>query len=285
LTSFESYSNSPFRSVKHSTYFATYDALFGKFRGKKVTFAEIGVLGGGSLFMWRDFFGPEARIIGIDLNPSAKKWEKDGFEIFIGDQSDPDFWKTLQSSVGSVDVLLDDGGHTYLQQISTVQNGLDLIKDGGLLVVEDTHTSYMDGFGSQKFSFMKWVYKQSDEINSRFGELDGAPTSMTRQIWSMRIFESFVAFEVNRELCSTLSHPTENGGVDDLAEDFRYFDRSKMSGLLGLISQAGAKLKISSWLPGYKLIGNVVFQVVTRGALSGRKELRKAFWSSERNLK
>ena len=43
----------------------------------------------------RDFFGEEARIIGIDLNPSAKKWEKDGFEIFIGSQSDTNFWNNF----------------------------------------------------------------------------------------------------------------------------------------------------------------------------------------------
>ena len=36
--------------------------------------------------MWRDYFGKDARIIGIDLNPEAKKWEKHGFEIFIGNQ-------------------------------------------------------------------------------------------------------------------------------------------------------------------------------------------------------
>ena len=59
---------------------------------KKITFVEVGVFGGGSLFMWINFFGKQARIIGIELNPEAKKWEKDGFEIFIGDQSDPDFW-------------------------------------------------------------------------------------------------------------------------------------------------------------------------------------------------
>ena len=40
------------------------------------------------LYSCGEIFGPKARIIGIDLNPSAKKWTKYGFEIFIGDQSD-----------------------------------------------------------------------------------------------------------------------------------------------------------------------------------------------------
>ena len=55
--------------------------IFSKYRNKEITFIEIGVLNGGSLFMWRDYFGPHARIIGIDLNPEIKVG-KDGFEIY-----------------------------------------------------------------------------------------------------------------------------------------------------------------------------------------------------------
>ena len=43
--------------------------------------------------MWKNYFGNKARIIGIDFNPGSKKWEKHGFEIYIGNQSDPKFWK------------------------------------------------------------------------------------------------------------------------------------------------------------------------------------------------
>jgi hypothetical protein len=46
--------------------------LFEKYKNTKITFVEVGVLGGGSLFIWRIFFGPEARIIGIDHNPNVK---------------------------------------------------------------------------------------------------------------------------------------------------------------------------------------------------------------------
>ena len=45
---------------------------------------EVGVFSGGSLFMWKNYFGKNSRIIGIDLNPDAKKLENHGFEIFIG---------------------------------------------------------------------------------------------------------------------------------------------------------------------------------------------------------
>jgi len=74
--SFQSFNKSPYSSIKIASYFNVYDAIFSKYIGKDITFIEIGVLGGGSLFMWRNFFGPNARIIGIDLNPGAKRWEK-----------------------------------------------------------------------------------------------------------------------------------------------------------------------------------------------------------------
>ena len=68
--------NSPFKSIKHNSYFATYEKLFSEYVGKKITFVEVGILNGGSLFMRRDYFGKQARIIGIDNNPEAKKWIK-----------------------------------------------------------------------------------------------------------------------------------------------------------------------------------------------------------------
>ena len=89
LDIYKSYLASPYLSLKHSAYFQVYEELLGKYRNQNITFVEVGVLNGGSLFMWRHFFGPKARIIGIDFNPLAKRWEDDGFEIHIGSQSDP----------------------------------------------------------------------------------------------------------------------------------------------------------------------------------------------------
>mgnify|MGYP001093028390 CR=1 FL=1 len=221
---YKSYMRSPHRSVKHSTYFDTYDALFERYRGKDITFVEIGILGGGSLFMWRDYFGPQARIIGVDLNPAAKKWEADGFEILIGSQSDVSFWEDFSKKVGPIDILLDDGGHTYVQQIITTECMLDNIKDGGMLVVEDTHTSYMRGFGRKRYSFMNYVKLTADRLHKRFRRFK--TTNPDERIWSVQVFESIVAFHINRNASKLKSVPTENNGYDDQAEDFRIYDNA-----------------------------------------------------------
>jgi len=224
--SYSSYIESGYKSIKHSTYFPVYDQLFSKFVGTDVTFVEVGVLDGGSLFMWRNFFGPKARIIGVDLNPQAKKWESDGFEIYIGDQSAPEFWSSFFSRVGNVDVLLDDGGHTYKQQIITVECGLPFVNDGGLIVIEDTHTSYMAEFGGpSSLSFINYAKNTVDGINFRFGGF-GTGGRSEPAIYSIQFFESFVVFEVDRERCALISKPTDNGGVSSGAIDYRHINKT-----------------------------------------------------------
>ena len=140
---FKIYKDLKYESLKCNTYFQVYEELFNDYIGKKITFVEIGVLHGGSLFMWQKYFGDKARIIGIDLNPEAKNLEKHGFEIHIGSQSDVMFWKDFYSKVGNIDILLDDGGHENSQQIITLNESIQNINDGGIILTEDTHTSYL----------------------------------------------------------------------------------------------------------------------------------------------
>ena len=71
--SFKSCKISKYYTTKHKNYFKIYDHIFKKYIGKKIILVEIGVLNGGSLFMWRNFFNGNAEIIGVDLNPNAKK--------------------------------------------------------------------------------------------------------------------------------------------------------------------------------------------------------------------
>lgn len=217
---------SPYRSIKHSTYFESYDHFFSKYRSKNITFVEIGVLGGGSLFMWRDYFGPNARIIGVDLNPNAKKWEAEGFEIYIGSQSDTEFWEGFIENVGLIDVVLDDGGHTYEQQIITTEALLKSMKNGGIIVIEDTHTSYMDRFGPKSKSFIEYTKKLIDRVNMRFSKFSSHKSE--RRIWSIEIVESMVAFKINNDASSLISKITENDGDDDQAQDFRYEDNKSL---------------------------------------------------------
>lgn len=263
--SHQSYLKSPYPSSKYSTYFAVYDELFSRYRNKEITFVEIGILDGGSLFMWRDFFGSKARIIGIDLNPNTKKWEKHGFEIFVGSQSDKNFWEDFIKKVGQIDVVLDDGGHTYTQQIITTEMLLGCIKDGGMLVVEDTHTSYMNGYGSKRYSFIEYAKKFIDKINHRFGSFHSSDSD--NRVWSIQSFESMVAFHINRQATHLLSKPINNNGVKDTTKDFSFsVSSNKVIGPLESFGRSATKYRFFKHIPGALFLAKKVASFIANRA-------------------
>ena len=196
---FKIYKNLKYESLKCNTYFQVYEELFSKYIGKEIIFVEIGVLHGGSLFMWKEYFGDKARIIGIDLHPKAKELEKYGFDIFIGSQSDINFWKDFYTKVGKIDILLDDGGHENNQQIITLNESIPNIKDGGIILTEDTHTSYFKKFGNpSKYSFINYTKYLVDVVNSRFPSNEMKRNNEFRKrIFSVIFYESMVALKID----------------------------------------------------------------------------------------
>jgi hypothetical protein len=139
---------------KWSHYFDIYHRHFSKFVGRKVNVLEIGVYSGGSLEMWKEYFGPHCHIYGVDIEESCKCYEDDSTEIFIGDQADRDFWKAFKERVPAIDILIDDGGHQTEQQIVTLEEMLPHLRPGGVYVCEDVHgqhngfSGYMQGLVS-----------------------------------------------------------------------------------------------------------------------------------------
>tara|TARA_B110000902_G_C14220835_1_gene555087 strand:+ start:12 stop:857 length:846 start_codon:yes stop_codon:yes gene_type:complete len=193
----KSFRSSPKYSIKWDNYFNIYDNIFKKFVNKKITFVEVGIGNGGSLFMWRKFFGKKAKIIGIELNPEAKKLEKFGFQISIGDQSDPRFWKSFYKKNGKIDILLDDGGHRNIQQITTFMESYDHIKPNGIIVVEDTHTSYMKKKGFKNpsnYSFINFSKLVVENMHRRNPLIAKNLNKLSKKIESIFYYDSIVSF-------------------------------------------------------------------------------------------
>jgi len=228
-------------TAKHVHYFAIYYELFAPYKGRDITFVEIGISGGGSLEAWRKYLGPKARVIGIDLNPALKvELERDGYEVFIGDQSDPAFWRSFYAAVGPIDVILDDGGHTNTQMWTTLTQALGHVRDGGLIVIEDTHAAYKRSFGNPSSSSLtNRLFACVNELHHRSHELDDEdrelrPSSERRLldgvrvaelVHSIRFYESVVALSIDSTKCArsqrTLYGSREHlpGGIHP--EDFR----------------------------------------------------------------
>lgn len=186
--------------TKWQHYFEVYHRHFARFRGRPITLVEFGVFHGGSLQMWREYFGPQARIVGVDINPRLASLGEPGIEIVIGDQSDRAFLRELAKQVGPIDILIDDGGHTMAQQIITVEELYGAVKPDGVLLVEDTHTSYWREYGGglrSRGSFMEFAKALVDELNAWHSRdpHSFSPGPFTRSAHSMHFYDSVVVIE------------------------------------------------------------------------------------------
>ena len=226
------FKNSKKYSIKWSSYFQVYEKIFSEYRNKKIKFVEIGVANGGSLHMWQKYFGKKAKIIGIDLNPKAKKLEKNGFKIYIGNQSDRNFWENFFKKEGKVDIVLDDGGHKNLQQISTVHYSLPYIRNGGKIIVEDTGTSYVkkEFYNPSRYSFINYAKNIIDNIHRRSPLLKKRLNLYSKKIFLVEFFESIVVFSIDSKKCFQ-NKEVHNKAKNEWAIDYRhneYFKKLKL---------------------------------------------------------
>ncbi len=185
---------------KWQHYFEIYDRHFSRFRGTGVTIVEFGVFQGGSLQMWKHYFGKKAKIYGIDIDPRCKKLEEDQVEIIIGDQEDRDFLRSLKEKIPTIDILIDDGGHTMKQQIYTFEEMFAAIDAQGVYLCEDLHTSYWEewGGGHQKEgTFIEYSKNFIDSLNawhSRDTEKHQV-SEFTRSAHSLHYYDSILVIE------------------------------------------------------------------------------------------
>lgn len=154
---------------KWKHYFEVYERHFSRFRGTDVHLVEFGVSQGGSLQMWKKYFGTGCKIWGIDINPHCKKLEEEQVEIIIGDQEDRAFLKGLVTKIPRIDILIDDGGHTMRQQINTFEELFPIVDRNGVFLCEDLHTSYWPEWGGgykKRGTFIEYSKSFIDYINA-----------------------------------------------------------------------------------------------------------------------
>jgi hypothetical protein len=181
-------------------YFEIYHRHFAGFRRQPLTMIEIGVFNGGSLRMWRDYFGPQATIVGVDINPECKQFSEPGIDIVIGDQGDRAFLRSLAERYPDFAILVDDGGHQMHQQIATFEELYPRMRSDGVYLCEDTHTSYMPVFGGgyrQPQTFIESVKPLVDRLNAFYGteQSQFAPDEFTRTTDSLHFYTSVLVVE------------------------------------------------------------------------------------------
>jgi hypothetical protein len=185
---------------KWKHYFEIYDRHFSRYRGTEVHLIEVGVNHGGSLQMWADYFGPRARIYGIDINPACRKLAGGQIEILIGDQEDRAFLRSVVKKVPRIDILIDDGGHMMRQQVTTFEELFAHVDSNGVYLCEDLHTSYWPQFGGgyrKSASFIEYSKNFIDYLNAWHSpekkRLD--VSDFTRSAHSLHYYDSVLVIE------------------------------------------------------------------------------------------
>jgi hypothetical protein len=181
-------------------YFDIYERHFAKFVGKEVHIVEVGVYSGGSLKMWRDYFGDKCMVYGVDILDECRNYESENVKIFIGDQQSREFWREFKSKVPRVDILVDDGGHQAEQQIVTLEEILPHLSPGGVYLCEDISGSRM-----KLTAYVNGLQKQ---LNTIEGDPDAnvyQATPFQQQVYSIHQYPYVLVIEKNAQPINELA--------------------------------------------------------------------------------
>lgn len=183
---------------KWTHYLSIYDRYFAAYRMRPVRMLEIGVSQGGSLSLWRKYFGPQAKLFGVDIDPRCAKFDGLDGQVRIGSQDDPAFLRSVVAEMGGVDIVLDDGSHVAEHQKVSFETLFPLISENGLYLCEDLHTSYWASFNGgykRKGAFIEVAKAVTDDIHADFHEFETSVKDANRNIKCISFYNSMVVIE------------------------------------------------------------------------------------------
>ncbi|MFN4153720.1 MAG: class I SAM-dependent methyltransferase [Paracoccaceae bacterium] len=179
-------------------YLPIYDRYFGPWRDRPLRMLEIGVSKGGSLSMWRKYFGPEAVIFGIDIDPTCARFDGISAQVRIGSQADAGFLRSVVEEMGGVDIVLDDGSHWSEHMKASLDVLYPLLSDGGVYMIEDTHACYWRDYGGghgHPASFLETVKDMVDDLHHWYHPLGQTVTATAGHLSGLHLHDSIVVLE------------------------------------------------------------------------------------------
>lgn len=179
-------------------YLNIYEREFSEYRDTELNFLEIGVFEGGSIELWRNYFGPKAHIAGIDINPDCANYVEKPNKVFIGSQADKAFLSRVKNDIGALDIILDDGSHVAYHQMTSFRELFPILKSGGLYVIEDLHTAYQPGYHEGGYrrpgTAIELAKTLVDDMHAWYHK-NGCKLADKTEIASVRFYDSIVVIE------------------------------------------------------------------------------------------
>lgn len=154
-----------------------YEALFKTKKNDPLNIAELGILDGGSLLMWNEYF-TNAEIYGFDfddniINNFKQKYYKHCSRITLGnvDVTNKDsIIRTFSELNVLYDVIIEDTTHQFEDQIRVIENTYQYLKPGGVLIIEDIFKSnneddYINRLQPILHHFQDYYFIELDHVN------------------------------------------------------------------------------------------------------------------------
>lgn len=152
-----------------------YEGLFRNNKNKNVVIAELGILDGGSLLMWKDYF-KNALIYGFDcdndlMNNFKTKYNNDRITLADIDVKNKDsIVKAFHEMNTLYDVIIEDTTHQFEDQIRVIENVYQYLKPGGILIIEDVFKSYNENDYIDRLTpilnnFQDYYFIELDHLN------------------------------------------------------------------------------------------------------------------------
>lgn len=136
-------------STKWESYLPYYDRLFGLLQACRISLLEIGVQNGGSLETWAEYFQAGQHFVGCDIDATCGllAFDDPRIRVVVGDINEPLTFQKISSISPAFDIVIDDGSHISADILRSFMTYFPLVKPGGLYIIEDAHSLYLDQYG------------------------------------------------------------------------------------------------------------------------------------------
>lgn len=189
-----------------------YDALFKNKRNDNLKIAELGILDGGSLLMWKDYF-TNAEIFGFDYDNDLilnfkQRFNNDRITLANVDVTQKNsIDKAFHELNNLYDIIIEDTTHKFEDQINVIENAYQYLKPGGILIIENilksyNENDYIDRLKSILPEFQDYYFIELDHNNT--------PSNSDKLFILIKSGDEYIFKNVNKLTLITPSYRVDN---------------------------------------------------------------------------
>jgi len=153
-----------------------YNSIFKNIKNNNLNILEFGILDGGSLLMWKEYFC-NSKIIGLDNNINyINKMKNQNFDVsYIDIKDDNNISSNLTNLNMTFDIIIEDTTNEIDDQIRVIKNTVKYLKPGGVIIIEDiflnaNEKDYYDKLGDTINEFQNNYFITLNHDNKYSGE-------------------------------------------------------------------------------------------------------------------